>query len=58
MQLVMDIDCGLEHGAVAVLTRRVMAGQIGAAKMLSGLLGLAQAEVADQAVELADAQDV
>jgi len=45
-------------GAIAILARRVMAGQIGAAKMLPGLLGLAQAEVSDQAIELADAQDV
>lgn len=45
-------------GAIAILARRVMTGQIGAAKMLPGLLGLAQAEVSDQAIELADAQDV
>jgi hypothetical protein len=48
----------LEHGAIAILARRVMAGQIGAAKMLPRLLGFAQAEVSDQAIELADAQDV
>lgn len=58
MQLVMHIDRCLEHGAIAILARRVMAGKIGAAKMLLGLIGLAQAEVSDQPVELADAQDV
>src|SRR3546814_18842266 len=34
VQLVMDVDGRLEHGAIAILARRVMAGQIGAAKML------------------------
>ena len=58
MQLVMDVDRGLEHGAIAILACRVMAGQVGAAKMLPCLLGFAQAEVSDQAIELADAQDV
>src|SRR3546814_5099017 len=58
VQLVMDVDGRLEHGAIAILARRVMAGQIGAAKMLPCLLGFAQAEVSDQAIELADAQDV
>ena len=35
-----------------------MAGQIGAPEMLPRLLGLAQGKVADQAIELTDAQDV
>ena len=58
MQLVMDVDRGLEHGAIAILASRAMAGQIGAAKLLPRLFGFAQAEPPDQAIELADPQDI
>ncbi len=54
----MDIDRRLKHRAIAVLTTRVMAGQVSAAKMLPRLLRLAQAEVADDAIQFADAQDI
>jgi hypothetical protein len=54
----MDVDRGLEHGAIAILASRAMAGQIGAAKLLPRLFGFAQAEPPDQAIELADPQDI
>ena len=58
MQIVMDIDRCLENRAIAVLTARIMAGQVSPAKMLPRLLRLAQAEVANETIEFADAQDV
>ena len=63
VQIVVDIDRCLENRAIAVLTTRVlttrvMASQVSAAKMLPRLLRLAQAEVADDAIQFADAQDV
>lgn len=58
MNFVMNIDHSLQHRAIAILTSRVMAGQIGAPETLPCPLGLAQAQVADQAIELADSQDV
>lgn len=58
VQFMMHVDRRLKHGAVAILTGRIVTGQISAAELLPRLLRFAQGAIADQAVELADAQDV